>query len=237
MNLFVENLISENPADRFYFLAVVLAVVVSIVLHELAHGWAAIYLGDDTPRRLNRMTGNPLVHMGPFSIIALLFAGLAWGQMPIDHTRMRGRYAEAIVAVAGPAMNLLIAIVTLTAMAGLMVLWDVHWMPPINALFGHFDYADLSLLQQNALRLCAIAGATNLLLLLFNLLPAPPLDGSHILANFSQPYAQFVGDPKNYGAIMLMFIFCFAVGSAMLSTLAIKAMMWYVDLLLMPWQS
>lgn len=236
MNLFIENLVSDNPADRFYFLAVVLTVVVSIVLHELAHGWAAIYLGDNTPRRLNRMTGNPLVHMGPFSIIALLVAGLAWGQMPIDHTRMRGRYAEAIVAGAGPAMNLLIAIVTLTAMAGLSVLWNVAWMPPGNALVGYFEYSGLSLLQQNALRLCAIAGTTNLLLLFFNLLPAPPLDGSHILANFNRRYALFIEDPKNYGVMMLLFIFCFAVGSQMLSRWAVQSMIFYVELILTPWQ-
>ena len=84
MNLFINNLLSENPADRFFFFAVVLTVVVSIVLHELAHGWMAMKLGDPTPRLEGRMTGNPLVHMGPWSLLALALAGIAWGSMPID---------------------------------------------------------------------------------------------------------------------------------------------------------
>ena len=90
------------------------------MLHELAHGWAAIWLGDQTPVRQGRMTGNPLVHMGPWSLLMLAVAGIAWGQMPIDRTRLRGRHGEAIVAAAGPAMNVLLALAALSTLAGLL---------------------------------------------------------------------------------------------------------------------
>ena len=239
-NLFFTNLFSDNPADRFYFFAVVLVVVASIVLHELAHGWAAIRRGDHTPERLGRMTGNPMVHMGPFSLLALAIAGIAWGQMPIDPTRMRGKYAEAFVSAAGPAMNLIIAVVTLTGLGVLMRLWGLAGLPPVIALFGAFDAAgaagidvvgDLSMMQQNALRLLAIAGTINLLLMFFNLLPAPPLDGSHILANFSPRYGNFIYDPANQGAGMLFFIGAFIIASGPLMGLCIRIMENYVGLI------
>ncbi len=231
MDLFISNLFSDNPAQRFYFLAVVLVVVVSIVLHELAHGWVALYLGDQTPRVQGRMTGNPLVHMGPFSLVALAIAGFAWGQMPIDRSRLRGRYGETMVAAAGPAMNLLIALMTLTAMGILMRVWDLTWLPPAAALYGVFDGTDLSPLQQNALRLLAIAGTYNLLLMMFNLLPAPPLDGSHILADLSPKFGQFIGDPANHGVIMMMFIFAFGIACVLIG-FCVRLMNGYVTTLM-----
>ncbi len=232
MQLFITNLLSDNPADRFYFFAVVLVVIVSIVLHELAHGVAALRLGDRTPILQNRMTGNPLVHMGPFSLLALALAGIAWGQMPIDPTRLRGRYGELIVAAAGPALNLALALVCLSGLAVLLRAWTFPGFPPAAALSADLASLNLGLspLQQNVLRLLAIAGLYNLILLFFNLLPVPPLDGSHILANLSRPYADFIGDPKNSGALMIGFIFCFAVASGPLVVLSVKLMSAYVSL-------
>ncbi|MEM9881955.1 MAG: site-2 protease family protein [Planctomycetota bacterium] len=218
-NLFISNLVSDNPADRFYFFAVVLVVVFSIVLHELAHGWAAIRLGDPTPRVQGRMTGNPLVHMGPFSLIALALAGIAWGQMPVDSSRLRGRYAEAWVALAGPATNLVIAAVAVITLAVLMRVWGLGDVPALVALFGlfgDFELGDLSTVQQNLLRLLAIAGVYNVVLAMFNLLPAPPLDGSHVLANLHRGYANFIGDPAHQGVHLLLFIGCFMIASQVL---------------------
>jgi Zn-dependent protease len=96
--MFIQSL-QSNP--RFFF-AVVITVVVSITIHELAHGVVAVWRGDRTPIDEGHMTLNPAVHMGPFSIIALLVAGIAWGAMPINPSRIRGRFGEALVAAAGP---------------------------------------------------------------------------------------------------------------------------------------
>ena len=239
MNLFINHLFSDNPADRFYFLAVVLVVVISIVLHELAHGWVALRLGDPTPRIQGRMTGNPLVHMGPFSLVALAIAGIAWGQMPLDPSRMRGRYAEAKVAAAGPAMNLLLAVLAMLTLGVLLRVWGLGDLPAEVALYGvtevnRFAEADLinvSPLQDNLLRLLAIAGMYNLLLMFFNLLPAPPLDGSHILANFSRPYAHFVGDPSKQGVFMLLFIGAFMLAGGPLTVWCLQIMSVVVGLI------
>jgi len=206
MELFVSNLFSDNAADRFYFLAVALTVVISIVLHELAHGWAAIRLGDETPIRQGRMTGNPLVHMGPWSLLMLAVAGIAWGQMPIDRARLRGRHAEAIVAGAGPATNVLLALIALTVLAGLLHLWGHVGVPESH----------LTPTQDNAIRFLQLFGVTNLLLAMFNLIPVPPLDGSHIVANYSRGYAGFVGDPKHQGFMLMLFVFGFLLAGRVL---------------------
>ena len=95
--LFID-LITQAPE---YYFSVVVAVVISIVLHELGHGFAAIWQGDDTPRISGHMTLNPLVHMGGFSLFLLVMAGIAFGQMPVNPGRFRSRYGNALVAAAG----------------------------------------------------------------------------------------------------------------------------------------
>ncbi len=215
MDLFVSRLFSDNAADRFYFLAVALTVVISIVLHELAHGWAAIRLGDHTPRRLGRMTGNPLVHMGPWSLLMLVVAGIAWGQMPIDRTRLRGRHAEAIVAGVGPAMNVLLAAVALAMLAGLLHLWGFAEVP-VELFMFETPGISVTPPQSNAIKFLLLFGVTNLLLAMFNLFPVPPLDGSHIVANYSRPYTNFVGAPKHQGFILMLFVFGFLLAGQVL---------------------
>jgi hypothetical protein len=70
-------------------------VLVSVMLHELAHGWTALWQGDDTPRAAGHMNFNPLVHMGPTSLIFFAAVGFAWGQMPVSPFRFRmGRMGE-----------------------------------------------------------------------------------------------------------------------------------------------
>ena len=106
-----------QPEGQLLFLSVVLTVVISIVLHELAHGWAALWQGDDTPRTSGHMTPDPLVHMGGMSLVALVLVGIAWGMMPVNPNHFRSRYGDALVAAAGPAMNMALALVSLTGLA------------------------------------------------------------------------------------------------------------------------
>ena len=80
-------------------------VFFSITLHELGHGWAAMRVGDQTPRLTGHMTWNPIVHMGPVSLVLFALLGLCWGAMPVDPSRFRGKHADAKVAFAGPMMN------------------------------------------------------------------------------------------------------------------------------------
>lgn len=211
-DLFITQLF--NPVTRFHYCAWVLTVVVSIVLHELAHGVAAIRCGDRTPILMNRLTLNPFVHMGPFSIGALLVMGMAWGQMPIDPSRLRGRHAEAIVALAGPLTNLALGWLGLTTFTVLM----------------RFDLVDQSVnWQNNLLDLLWTFGIANWVLFVFNMMPVPPLDGSHILASYHRGFAQFAYDPDKQGVHLLMFAFVFAAAGAMwepLGNIATRYVTW-----------
>ncbi len=188
------------------YLAAVLTIIVSITLHELAHGWAAMKLGDDTPEYSGHMTWNPYVHMGPFSLLACFVAGIAWGQMPVDPTRLRGKHAEAIVAFAGPAVNLVLAILALTVL-GL-------WMGPGGAA-GSEDHRVL-----NGLMVLEVVGFFNLLLFVFNLLPVPPLDGSKILATFHRGYANWIYDPANQGIGLVLFVAAFILARIIVEPIA-----------------
>jgi Zn-dependent protease len=211
--MFIEQLFTD---PRYYF-AVVIAVVVSICLHELAHGLAAVRKGDDTPIEQGRITLNPLVHMGPVSIVIMLLAGIAWGSMPIDRTRMRGRFAEAFVAFAGPLTNGLIAVVTLTAFG----LWR-RYDPRTPLELGDF--------AANGQLLLVAFGSTNVLLMLFNLLPVPPLDGSHILANFSKGYAKLMETLSLGGGSFAMLAIVFLLAGRFISPLAARITWAYLDL-------
>ena len=150
--------------------------IAAVTLHELAHGWAAIWQGDDTPRIYRRMTWNPLVHMGWMSIIMLLLVGIFWGMMPTDPSKYRwGRQGRIIVSGAGPAMNLLLAILCWTAY-GVAV-----------GLGGRVAGEEATVVDRVA-QFALIGGALNGMLALFNMLPIPPFDGASVLAGFSRRF-------------------------------------------------
>lgn len=177
-------------------------VISSIVLHELAHGVVAIRYGDETPRYAGHMTWNPLVHMGGYSLLALAIFGIAWGAMPVDSSRLRGRHAEALVLAAGPATNLVLALVSLV----LLILWE-----PFAA--GHL-ISSITVgepLASNLAVFFRLGAILNLILCLFNLLPVVPLDGGRILASYVDSYRRFVetehGMWISFGGMLLFFWF------------------------------
>ena len=176
---FIEYLF--DPASQLFFGCVVITVVISIVLHELAHGWAAIWQGDDTPRQMGHMTGDPMVHMGGFSLLMLALVGMAFGAMPVNPSNFRSRYGNALVSAAGPAMNFLLALVALTALAVWVKISG-------SAIEGPSKNGQLFL---------QIFGTTNIALGIFNLLPVPPLDGSTVLGNFVLAYRRWIDSLGN----------------------------------------
>lgn len=174
-------------------------VIFSICLHELAHGWAAIWQGDDTPRRLGHMTLNPLVHMGSYSLIVFIMTGFAWGLMPTDPSRYRwGPRGHIVVSGAGPAMNLLLALIALT--------FTVLWL--------RFGDSTRQPLFDNVTTFFFFGGAINVALAILNLLPVPPLDGSSVLAGVSRPYARLIQQPNALlvGMFILIVILATPIG-------------------------
>lgn len=162
-------------------------VVGSIVLHELSHGWAALACGDRTPAESGHMTWNPLVHMGGMSLAMFALVGIAWGAMPVDPSRFRRRYDDALVSGAGPMMNAALAAVCIVALA----LW-IAFAPGEEPL------------RSNMLTFLLLGAGLNIVLGLFNLLPVFPLDGGHIAASLSPAYRRFIeSDQGRLGSILV----------------------------------
>ncbi len=188
----------NHPSGRgaAFVFAQVVWVIGSITLHELAHGWAALAKGDPTPRATGHMTWNPLVHMGQTSLIIFALFGIAWGAMPVDPSRMRGRWAEIFVLAAGPAMNLALAVV-----AGVgAVLW--------LGLAGNIPEP----LRTNVHIFLMLGAGLNLVLLLLNLLPVPPLDGGRIAMDLVPAYRRAMTSENGQWIALGAFILVFFVG-------------------------
>lgn len=189
-------------------------VLLSISLHELAHGWAAIWEGDDTPIAQERMTLNPLVQMGSASLFVFALIGIAWGAMPVNPYRFRHRkYGDAIVSAAGPAMNLILALISGLGLA--ITLRYVLGIPagiyPDEARYYLGIAKDFPAESwKKSLVLFFYTGFyLNAVLLILNLLPIPPLDGSRILACFSRRADQLYRNPEvaNYSIMVLLAVF------------------------------
>ena len=209
--MFIQHL-GSNP---MFFFAVVITVVVSICVHELAHGVTAVRLGDRTPIESGHMTLNPAVHMGLFSIMALLLAGISWGAMPVNPDRLRGRYGDAIVSVAGPVSNAVLALLALTSL-GLWYRFD--GILEKGTPTGNLQY------------LLLVFGYVSIMLAMFNLIPIPPLDGSRILANFSDGYKSLAETLNNTGASMMVFIIAFMAVGRVISPAAFSLRHRYLEL-------
>ena len=113
---------AQNPAELVALLLTLPGVIIAITFHEFAHAFAADKLGDDTPRRQGRLTLNPLAHIDPVGFLMLVFVHFGWGKPveinPTNFNRKRSMTAqEAIVAFAGPLMNIIVAIILAIQMA------------------------------------------------------------------------------------------------------------------------
>jgi Zn-dependent protease len=185
--------------------AAILAAVLAITLHEAAHGYAALALGDDTAKQMGRLSLNPLRHVdrvgtilvpGVLLVSQLLTVGrvefmFGWAKpVPVNLLALRNpRQGMMLVAAAGPAMNFFLAL-----LAGLALHPVEAWDPSGSADSNPMVYF---------LALCILS---NLVLGLFNLLPVPPLDGGRIVAgllprSLALPYMQL----ERWGILIVLF--------------------------------
>ena len=176
----------------------VIPVLFAIVVHEVAHGWVAKLLGDPTAHRLGRLTLNPIKHIDPVGTVLvpamlLLFrTGLVFGwakPVPITWENLRRPKRDmALVAAAGPAANLLMAIAW-----GLLL--KISTLLPLAALW-----------VSAPLRYMGLAGIlANVLLMVFNLLPIPPLDGGRVAVGLLPgPWAWRLSQLEPYGFMILI---------------------------------
>ena len=155
----------DEPAT---LIARVLVLLVAFTLHELAHALTADYLGDPTPRRMGRISLNPLVHLDLMGTIMLIISGFGWAKpVMVNPFNMRGdpRRSMAIVAVAGPLTNILLAVI---------------FAIPLNFGLVDVEFTTSGVVPSLGFVLFQFVWI-NLILAFFNIIPIPPLDGSRIL--------------------------------------------------------
>lgn len=169
--------------------------LIAIIGHELAHAWVSTKLGDPTPRYEGRLTLNPLAHLDPIGTLLMIFTGFGWAK-PVGVNPMYYKDRKkgmALVALAGPAANFLMAFVGIL-LGTLLIIWgsylgfSVGVMSTINLVFSMFAFR-------------------NLCLMVFNLIPIPPLDGSKILGMFlpNRTYYNIL-QYERYAIILIMLL-------------------------------
>jgi Zn-dependent protease len=188
------------PDNLLFNLATwLIPLVVAIVLHEISHGWVANAFGDHTARDLGRLSPNPIRHVDPIGTLVLpLMLAIAgapvfgWAKpVPVVARKMRNpRLNMMLVALAGPAMNLLLGLLAVFALAAALSL----------VVPGSLGGAFLLVTLEKFL-------AINIFLAVFNMLPIPPFDGSHVVEGLlPRPLAARYAKLGKYGFLLLILL-------------------------------
>lgn len=183
-----------------------LAVLFCLTVHETCHGLAALALGGPTAKRQHRLSLNPLRHIDWFGLLMMLVAGFGWARpVPVNPNYFKKpRQGMALTALAGPASNLLLALLLLI---------------PARLIY---TYAHYSVFNQTALDFLTSTAALSIGLGLFNLIPIPPLDGSKVLAVLLPERAyRWLMRYERFGIFALWLLVALGVGGRYMS-LAIR---------------
>ena len=197
--------VQEHPIAAIALIAFFL--LLAFPVHEFAHALAAYRLGDGTAKLFGRLTLNPVAHFdqvgGTMLVLSVLITGFPFGfaQTPVNPRNLRGRHGDAIVAVAGPISNLLMAAVIAIPLRVLIAeptMFGASHRDVATVLFYIVEYS--------------------ILLGLFNLIPIPPLDGGAILLSYVSPRTAWQLRPffAQYGFILLILLIVPLGGSSVI---------------------
>lgn len=172
-------------------IAVVLALVISLSMHEFAHAYVAYKNGDDTAKLQGRLSLNPMKHMDWIGVLCCVLFGFGWAKpVPVNPMKFRNyKKGSALVSIAGVTVNLFFAIV----FGGLYVMFLKHVAISNNLLFFLSEFS-------------ASMFSLNACLFVFNLLPIYPLDGFNLVAAFAKYDNRYVQFMQRYGNIVLIII-------------------------------
>lgn len=205
------SLLFENP---ILFLLVAGGLVIALSIHEFAHAFVADKLGDPTPTYQGRVTLNPLAHLDPIGTLAILLVGFGWGKpVEFDPFNLKDEKRDtALIALAGPASNLLLA-----GALGFLLTFLPASSLALGVLYPVVQYIVY----------------VNVMLAIFNLVPVYPLDGSKILQSLLPPenalaYEQFM---NRYGSIVLLMLIVPWGGSSPVSALISPIISFIVNLI------
>lgn len=210
---------SSSPAEIaiiiFTFLAIML---VAFPLHECAHGWVAMLLGDNTAEESGRLTLNPIAHIDPMGAIAMLLFGIGWAKpVPVNPARcdkVKPKPAMALIAAAGPLSNLLLAFIV-------EIIYKIVFYSNVDILLtGQASVYYYLIIALN--RLIDL----NIYLAIFNLLPIPPFDGSRLFLAFL-PTKLYFKVMRYERAIMTVIIILMLLG---VFNVPLSFLTWHVEI-------
>ena len=190
-----------DPMEWFMDKLILLpAIMIGLSFHEFAHAYAADRLGDKTPRLQGRVTINPAAHIDPFGLAALFFIGFGWGKpVMVDARNFKHmRRDSLIVDLAGVTVNFILAV----AFAGILRLLVVY----------RYDFMMNSIPGGIILEMMLAIISINIVLMIFNLLPIPPLDGFGILTEvFNLREKDWYYNVYNNGFVILLLLLIFGI--------------------------
>jgi len=194
-------MISYLFSNPFLFIIYLSSLLVAITIHEFSHAWAADYLGDPTPRLQGRLKLNPLVHIDTMGMVFLLLLGFGWGKpVQFDPYNLKDpRRDAAIISIAGPSSNFILAII-LSLLLKLFIVLQLNFLIIIG-----------SLIFVPVIRM-------NIMLGVFNLLPIHPMDGFKIVEGIlPEEKAHEWKGLQRFGMIFLILLIFPIAGSSMLN--------------------
>jgi len=196
-------MISYLFSSPLLFVIYLISLLVAISIHEFSHAWTADYLGDPTPRLQGRLKLNPLVHIDTMGMLLLLFIGFGWGKpVEFDPYNLKDpRRDAAIISVAGPGSNFILAII-LALLLKLFIILQLNFLIIIGSLVF------IPMIRMN------------IVLGVFNLLPIHPMDGFKIVQGIlSEEKAHEWQQLQKFGMIFLILLIFPINGSSMISNI------------------